>query len=41
MKPTQVHEMYLTREQHLQGNANWWVKDPEDWDWLYSWWASD
>jgi hypothetical protein len=41
MKPTQVHEIYLTKEQHHQGNINWLVKDPEAWDWLYDWWVSD
>jgi hypothetical protein len=33
MKPMQVHGIYLTKEQHLQG-VNWSVKDPEAWDWL-------
>jgi hypothetical protein len=40
MKPTQVHEIYQTNEQHLQGNVDWLVKDPEAWDWLCDWWAS-
>jgi hypothetical protein len=26
-KPIQVHEIYLTKEQHLQGNDDWLVKD--------------
>jgi hypothetical protein len=41
MKPTQVHGIYLTKEQHLQGNVDWLVKDSEAWDWLYDWWAPD
>jgi hypothetical protein len=40
MKPTQVHGIYLTKEQHLQG-VDWLVKDPEAWDWLYGYWASN
>jgi hypothetical protein len=41
MKPTQVHGIYLAKDQHLQGSIDWLVKDPEVWDWLYGWWASD
>jgi hypothetical protein len=41
MKPTQAHKIYLTKEQHLQGDVDWLVKDPEAWDWLCSLWASD
>jgi hypothetical protein len=41
MKPTQVHGINLTKEQHLQGNVDWLVKDSEAWDWLSDWWASD
>jgi hypothetical protein len=41
MKPTQVHRIYLTKEQHLQGEVDWLVKDQEVWDWLYGYWASD
>jgi hypothetical protein len=33
MKPTQVHEIYLTKQQHLQG-VNLLVNDPKAWDWL-------
>jgi hypothetical protein len=40
MKPTQVHRIYLTKEQHLQG-GDWLVKDQEAWDWLCGYWASD
>jgi hypothetical protein len=40
MKPTLVHGIYLTKEQHLQGPVDWLVKNPEAWDWLCRWWAS-
>jgi hypothetical protein len=40
-KPIQVHEIYLTKEQHLQGNVDWLVKDLKGWDWLCNYWASD
>jgi hypothetical protein len=29
MKPTQVHGIYLTKDQQLQGSVDWLVKDPE------------
>jgi hypothetical protein len=29
MKPTQSKEIYLTKDQHLQGTVNWLVKNPE------------
>jgi hypothetical protein len=41
MKPTQVKLIYLTKDLHLQETFDWLVKDPEAWDWLCSWWASD
>jgi hypothetical protein len=41
MKPTQVHGIYLTKEQNHQGNIDWLVKDLEAWDWLGGYWASD
>jgi hypothetical protein len=41
MKPTDVHGIYLTKEQHLQGGVNWLVKVPGAWDWLCGYWASD
>jgi hypothetical protein len=41
MKRTQIHRIYLTKEQHLQGHVDWLVKDPESWDWIYDFWASD
>jgi hypothetical protein len=40
MKPTLVHGIYLTKEQHLQGPVDWLVTDLEAWDWLCGWWAS-
>jgi hypothetical protein len=40
MKPTKVHVIYLTKEQHLQG-VDWLVKDQEACDWLCDYWASD
>jgi hypothetical protein len=40
MKPTEVHEIYLTKEQHLQG-GDWLVNDSKAWDWLCGYWASD
>jgi hypothetical protein len=41
LKPIQVHGIYLTKEQHLQGDVDWLVKDLEAWDWLCGYWASD
>jgi hypothetical protein len=29
IKPSQVHDIYLTKEQQLQGRVNWLIKDPE------------
>jgi hypothetical protein len=40
MKPTQVHRIYLIKEQHLHG-VDWFVKDLKAWDWLCGYWASD
>jgi hypothetical protein len=39
MQTTLVHEIYLIKEQHLQGNVDWLVKDLKAWDRLYGWWA--
>jgi hypothetical protein len=36
-----VKEIYLTKDQHLQGTVDWLVKDPEAWNWLCGWWAFD
>jgi hypothetical protein len=41
MKLTQIHGIYLTKEQHLQGGVDWLVKDLEAWDWLCDYWASN
>jgi hypothetical protein len=41
MKPTQVHGIYLTKDQHLQRSVDWLVKDPEAWNWLCGYWESD
>jgi hypothetical protein len=32
MKLTQVHGIYLTKDQHLLGMVDWLVKDVEVWD---------
>jgi hypothetical protein len=36
----QPQHIYLTKEQHLQGNVAWQVKDPEAWDTMCEWWSS-
>jgi hypothetical protein len=42
MKTIQVHGIYLTKEQQLQGEGvNWLMKDPEAWDWLCFYWPSE
>jgi hypothetical protein len=41
MKTTQVHGIYLTKDQHLQGTVDWLVKDLKALDWLWGWWMSD
>jgi hypothetical protein len=41
MKPTQAHEVYPTKDQHLLGMVDWLVTDMEAWDWLCGWWASE
>jgi hypothetical protein len=40
IKPTHVHGIYLTQDHHLQGTADWLVKDLKALDWLYGWWVS-
>jgi hypothetical protein len=35
-----MHDVYLTKEQHLQGKVDWLVKDPEAWDMMCEWWVS-
>jgi hypothetical protein len=41
IKPHQVHDIYLTKEQQLQGKVDWLVKDPEAWDTMCEWWMSE
>jgi hypothetical protein len=41
MKLTQVHGIYLTKEQLLQGGVDWLVNNHGAWDWLCGYWASD
>jgi hypothetical protein len=40
IKPNQTQNIYLTKEQHLQGKVAWLVKDPEAWDAMCEWWSS-
>jgi hypothetical protein len=40
IKPNQMQNIYLTKEQHLQGKVAWLVKDLEAWDAMYEWWSS-
>jgi hypothetical protein len=39
-KPHQMQDIYLTKEQYLQGKVAWLVKDPEAWDVMCEWWSS-
>jgi hypothetical protein len=39
IKPYQVHDIYLTKEQQFQGKVDWLVKDPEAWDAMCEWWT--
>jgi hypothetical protein len=41
IKLYQVHDIYLTNEQQLQGKVDWLVKDPEAWDVMCEWWTSE
>jgi hypothetical protein len=40
IKPNQVHDIHLTKEQQLQGKVDWLIKDPDAWDVMCEWWAS-
>jgi hypothetical protein len=40
IKPNQVHNIYLTKKQQLQGKVDWLIKDPEAWDAMCKWWTS-
>jgi hypothetical protein len=35
-----VHDIYLTKEQHLQEKVDWLIKDLEACDMICEWWAS-
>jgi hypothetical protein len=39
IKPNQAHDIYLTKEQQLQGKVDWVVKDSEAWDMMCEWWT--
>jgi hypothetical protein len=41
IKPYQAHDIYLTKEQQLQGKVDWLVKDPRAWDAMCEWWTSE
>jgi hypothetical protein len=40
IKPHQMQDIYLTKEQHLQEKVAWLVKYPEAWDAMCEWWPS-
>jgi hypothetical protein len=40
IKPSQTHNIYLTKEQQLQRKVDWLVKDLEAWDAMCEWWTS-
>jgi hypothetical protein len=40
IKPNEAHDIYLTKEQQLQGKVDWLVKDLKAWDAMYEWWMS-
>jgi hypothetical protein len=40
IKSNQAHNIYLTKEQNLQGKVNWLIKDSEAWDAMCEWWMS-
>jgi hypothetical protein len=39
IKAHQAHDIYLTKEQQLQGKVDWLVKDPEACDAMCEWWT--
>jgi hypothetical protein len=41
IKSHQVYDIYLTKEQQLQGNVDWLIKDAEAWDMMCEWWMSE
>jgi hypothetical protein len=40
IKPSQAHDIYLTKEQQLQRKVDWIIKDSEALDAMCEWWAS-
>jgi hypothetical protein len=38
--PSQAHDIYLTKEQQLQGKIDWLLKEPEALDAMCEWLAS-
>jgi hypothetical protein len=34
-----MYDIYLTKEQHLQGKVNWLINDLVAWDAMCEWWA--
>jgi hypothetical protein len=41
IKSYQAHDIYLTKEQQLQGKVDWLVKVPEAWGAMCEWWMSE
>jgi hypothetical protein len=41
IKPYQAYDIYLTKEQQLQGKVEWLVKVLEAWDVMCEWWMSE
>jgi hypothetical protein len=41
LKSYQVHDIYLTKEQQLQGKVDWLVKDLKAWDAMCELWTSE
>jgi hypothetical protein len=39
IKAHQAQNIYLTKEQQLQGKVDWIVKDPKAWDTMCEWWT--
>jgi hypothetical protein len=40
INPNQAYDIYLTKEQQLQGKVDLLVKDPGAWDVMCDWWMS-
>jgi hypothetical protein len=41
IKPYQAHDIYLIKEQQLQGKVDWLVKGLKAWDAMCEWWTSE